>query len=218
MSISKATDVEAPGAQLDTATGTPDKSGSNTRRLHTCRINPAFHADAASCIGGSVRAALPAKRGLLFQARLIGFMSMNKILILLILSGTFTPVIQPPGAELKEASYYLTARFSQSRLEYKGRLAFEPLDQPDENYPTVMVDPTKTFQTIEGFGGAFTDASSVTFSRLSPEKKKEYLRACFDPVNEITSGTLAMIEEIFRFGCLGSLQNRACDSEKVFGM
>jgi hypothetical protein len=23
--------------------------------LHTCRMNPAFHADAASCIGGSVR-------------------------------------------------------------------------------------------------------------------------------------------------------------------
>ena len=107
---------------------------------------------------------------------------MSKILILLILSGTFTPVIQSPGAELKEASYYLTARFSQSRLEYKGRLAFAPLDQPDENYPTIMVDPTKTFQTIEGFGGAFTDAASVTFSRLSPEKKKEYLIASFDPV------------------------------------
>jgi len=36
-------------------TGTPDFSGSNTRRLHTCRMNPAFLADAASCIGGSVR-------------------------------------------------------------------------------------------------------------------------------------------------------------------
>jgi hypothetical protein len=40
---------------LDTTTGTPDLSGSNTRRLHTCRMNPAFHADAASCIGGTVR-------------------------------------------------------------------------------------------------------------------------------------------------------------------
>src|ERR1017187_4826615 len=42
-------------AHLDTITGTPDLSGGNTRRLHTCRMNPAFHADAASCIGGSVR-------------------------------------------------------------------------------------------------------------------------------------------------------------------
>jgi hypothetical protein len=46
-----------PWAHLDTTTGTPDLSGSNTRRLHTCRMNPAFHADAASCIGGSVRGA-----------------------------------------------------------------------------------------------------------------------------------------------------------------
>ena len=42
-------------AHLDTITGTPDLSGGNTRRLHTCRMNPAFHADAASCIGGTVR-------------------------------------------------------------------------------------------------------------------------------------------------------------------
>ena len=47
------------GAHLDTTTGTPDLSGSNTRRLHTCRMNPAFHADAASCIGGTVRGVLP---------------------------------------------------------------------------------------------------------------------------------------------------------------
>jgi hypothetical protein len=43
---------------LDTTTGTPDLSGSNARRWHTCRMNPAFHADAASCIGGNARACL----------------------------------------------------------------------------------------------------------------------------------------------------------------
>ena len=47
-----------------------------------------------------------------FSDRFIAFMSMNKtILIPLILSCAFTPIIQPRGAELKEASYYLTARF-----------------------------------------------------------------------------------------------------------
>jgi hypothetical protein len=45
-------------AHLDTTIGTPDLSGSNTRRLHTCRMNPAFHADTTSCIGGRVRVAL----------------------------------------------------------------------------------------------------------------------------------------------------------------
>ena len=107
---------------------------------------------------------------------------MKKTLILLILSGVCIPVVPSLGGELQEASYYLTARFSQSRLQYKGRVAFEPLSQPDEDYPTIMVDPTKTFQTIEGFGGAFTDASAATFARLSPAQKNEFLTASFDPV------------------------------------
>ena len=108
---------------------------------------------------------------------------MGKILIPLVLSISFTAAVSSPAAELKEASWYLTAGNSPSKLEYKGRKAFEPLSQPDEHYPTIMVDPSKTFQTIEGFGGAFTDASAVNFSRLSPEQKREFLAASFDPVN-----------------------------------
>ena len=45
-----------------------------------------------------------------------------------------------------------------------------------------MVDPAKTFQTMEGFGAAFTDAAAVTYSRLSPEEQKAFLTASFDPV------------------------------------
>ena len=107
---------------------------------------------------------------------------MKETLILLILAGVCIPAIPSSGGELKEADWYLTARFSQSRLEHKGRVAFEPVSQPDEDFPTIMVDPTKTFQTIEGFGGAFTDASATTFARLSPAQKSEFLTAGFDPV------------------------------------
>jgi glucosylceramidase len=57
-----------------------------------------------------------------------------------------------------------------------------PLEQPDENYPTIFVDENKTFQTIEGFGGAFTDATAVIFSKLSREQKEEFIKAHFDPI------------------------------------
>lgn len=60
--------------------------------------------------------------------------------------------------------------------------AFEPLEQPDELFPTVFVDVDKTFQTIEGFGGAFTDASADNFAKLSPGAQETFLKACFDPV------------------------------------
>ena len=59
---------------------------------------------------------------------------------------------------------------------------FAPLLQPDENFPTIIIDEKKTFQTIEGFGGAFTDAAAVTFSKLPKDQQEKLLKECFDPV------------------------------------
>lgn len=85
------------------------------------------------------------------------------------------------AAAYTEATVYQTAR-SPLRLLAQEQRAFEPLEQPDETYPTIMVDVDKTFQTIEGFGGAFTDASADNFAKLSPKAQERFLKACFDPV------------------------------------
>ena len=84
--------------------------------------------------------------------------------------------------DYKEGHVFITAKSTQQLLANRGFIAFEPLEQPDENYPTVMIDPDKTFQVIEGFGGAFTDASAVTFAKLPRESQEKVLKACFDPV------------------------------------
>ena len=76
--------------------------------------------------------------------------------------------IQPK--DYKEAVVYLTAKSPFHLLREEPR-AFEPLEQPDENYPTIMVDVDKTFQTIEGFGGAFADATADNLAKLSPEEQ-----------------------------------------------
>ncbi len=81
----------------------------------------------------------------------------------------------------KMGEVYVTAKSTNQFLAREGYRAFEPLDQPDENYPTIMIDETKTFQTIEGFGGAFTDAAATTFAKLPKESQERFLRACFDP-------------------------------------
>jgi glucosylceramidase len=81
-----------------------------------------------------------------------------------------------------EARIYVTSAAPLQLLSDKGSKAFEPLDQPDENYPTVMIDPDKTFQAIEGFGGAFTDATADVFARLPPAAQARFLEECFDPV------------------------------------
>lgn len=84
--------------------------------------------------------------------------------------------------EYVESHAWLTAEATQESLHDLGFAAFAPLDQPDEDFPTVMIDPGHAFQTIEGFGGAFTDAAAETFAKLSPEAQEEFLRASFDPV------------------------------------
>lgn len=84
--------------------------------------------------------------------------------------------------DLKEARVYVTAEETNQLLHDAGFRAFEPLEQPDENYPTVFVDDDVTFQTIEGFGGAFTDAAAITFGKLPADARARFLEACFDPV------------------------------------
>ena len=49
----------------------------------------------------------------------------------------------------------------QSGLRWRATVA-----KPSE--PAIVLNPEKEFQTILGFGAAFTDAACYTFSRLSP--------------------------------------------------
>jgi len=94
----------------------------------------------------------------------------------------------PSPAEAKppvRASLWLTAKGTGDRLARKEPVVFEPMPQPDEACPTVMVDPSKAFQAMEGFGGALTDAAAETFAKLPKERQAEVLEAYFDPVNGI---------------------------------
>ena len=82
----------------------------------------------------------------------------------------------------EQGNVYITAESTNQLLSNIGFKAFVPLEQPVENYPTIMIDPDKTFQTIVGFGGAFTDAAAVTWGQLPRAVQDEVLKACFDPV------------------------------------
>lgn len=48
--------------------------------------------------------------------------------------------------------------------------------------PALWVDTSRRFQTMEGFGGAFTEAAAVTWQALPPEARERFLIDCFDPV------------------------------------
>src|SRR5512143_4261348 len=91
------------------------------------------------------------------------------------------PAFGQPRSYL-EARVYVTAPSPLELLVDRGFSAFEPLEQPDENYPTILIDPDRAFQTIEGFGGAFTDAAADVFAQLPAASQEKFLKAYFDPI------------------------------------
>jgi len=67
-----------------------------------------------------------------------------------------------PEHGLRERAPFVPEEFT---LQSRGRLfrpiGFVPMPQPDEHSPAVMVDASASFQTIEGIGGALTDAAAA---------------------------------------------------------
>lgn len=82
----------------------------------------------------------------------------------------------------RKLTVYTTADTADYRLKQtETGLAFSDFGQPKETQVCVFVDPTRTFQTFIGIGGAITDASAETFARLPKEKQEEILQAYYDP-------------------------------------
>lgn len=81
----------------------------------------------------------------------------------------------------KTVTVFTTADSTKLRLTQTGTLHFSPFGQPNEGQPCVFVDPSQQFQTFVGIGGALTDASAETFSKLPKARQDEFLTAVFDP-------------------------------------
>jgi glucosylceramidase len=92
---------------------------------------------------------------------------------------------KPYTTEVKKVIVYSTADSSNLRLSVTDTLTFKALVQPLETQVCVFVDPSKTFQTFLGIGGALTDASAETFAELSQSKQQEFLRAYYNDTTGI---------------------------------
>ena len=82
--------------------------------------------------------------------------------------------------EGKQVIVYTTADSTNYRLTVTDTLKFKVLIQPVETQICVFTNPDKTFQTFLGIGGALTDASAETFSKIPEAKQTELLQAYYD--------------------------------------
>ena len=78
----------------------------------------------------------------------------------------------------------LSSRDGGHRLSEQPFLA--PVDEPNEergvaNQGTLFVDTRRRFQTLEGFGGAFTEAAATVWQGLPAAAREQFLRDSFDP-------------------------------------
>ncbi len=80
----------------------------------------------------------------------------------------------------KKIVVYTTADNTKFRMSVTDTLYLADFGQPLETQPCVFVDPSKTFQTIVGIGGALTDASAEVFAKMPGEKQQEILKNYFD--------------------------------------
>ena len=76
------------------------------------------------------------------------------------------------------AEWYLSSLGGQQSLERQLPLVATETDH--DTSVRLWVNPKIAFQTIEGFGGAFTEAAAVTWLKLSETQRDSVLRAYFD--------------------------------------
>ena len=86
---------------------------------------------------------------------------------------------EPGGPAPVSAHVWVTTPDGADKLSDLGTVAFSgaPITAP-----TIVVDPTLSFQTMQGFGGAITDSSATVLYRLSPAVREATMRSLFDPV------------------------------------
>jgi len=85
----------------------------------------------------------------------------------------------------KSVAVYTTAQNTEYRISPNGNATFSAFGQPLETDVCVFLDPTHSFQTLTGIGGALTDASAETYAKLPAGKQKEFMQAYYSTTNGI---------------------------------
>jgi glucosylceramidase len=93
---------------------------------------------------------------------------------------TLLAALLAAGCSPPKAQVWLTTADQKHKLEPQEDIASAGKAKGDE---TVVVDTSKRFQTIQGFGAAMTDASAEMISRLPEERRRALMEELFGRKN-----------------------------------
>lgn len=97
-----------------------------------------------------------------------------------VLSSTISFAQQKKTIANTKVTVYSTVKGEGQPMQETAVLSFKPAKQPLETQTSVFVDPSRTFQTFIGIGGAITDASAEVFAKLPKATQQELLTAYYD--------------------------------------
>jgi len=87
------------------------------------------------------------------------------------------PIIIPPETGKSDVAFWLT---NPDMSVYFKKQSVALNFSGSSNYsPTILVDTTKTYQTIDGFGFALTGGSASLINKLPPETRNDLLKELF---------------------------------------
>jgi glucosylceramidase len=100
-----------------------------------------------------------------------------------------TVAVVPPAAASADrggdgptARVWVTSADRAELMHERGTVAFGT--RPSGEL-TITVDPSRTYQTVDGFGASITDSSAAVLYRLDPAARERAMRSLFDPVRGI---------------------------------
>ena len=110
------------------------------------------------------------------------YFALSLLAMMCFMTSTFatSPIKQQKSLSPRKAQVFITAKDSALRLTQSSDAIFEPFGQPFETQVCVFVDPSKSFQTMIGIGGALTDASAEVFAKLTLQNQNKLLTAYYD--------------------------------------
>src|SRR5262245_44500445 len=106
---------------------------------------------------------------------------MRTIAIVALLVG-LTAVPPARATQAPQARVWVT---TPDRAELMAQRAPVTFGTAPSTQPTIVVDPDRAYQSVDGFGASITDSSAAVLAGLSPAVRADTMRKLFDPVRGI---------------------------------
>jgi glucosylceramidase len=107
----------------------------------------------------------------------------NVAIVPLLFGLAAVPVAEASGGrDVPQARVWVT---TPDRAELLAERAPVTFGRTSSAQPTIVVDPDRAYQSVDGFGASITDSSAEVLAGLSPSVRADTMRRLFDPARGI---------------------------------